>query len=145
MQDKVFYCKSAVDRWFYAVVALATISAVFAVAAAWPAMDQTARLISASCAAAALLLPLWILLRTDYSVADEVLCIRSGPFRWNVAISQIHEIRPSRSILSSPALSLNRLEIRYGKSQRVLVSPLDRPGLLAALDASEDLAESHQS
>jgi hypothetical protein len=36
-------------------------------------------------------------------------------------------------VLSSPALSLNRLEIRYGNGKRMLLSPQDAAGFLKAI------------
>ena len=41
----------------------------------------------------------------------------------NIDIRTIKKIEPSRSILSAPAASLNRLKISYGKYDEVLVSP----------------------
>lgn len=49
--------------------------------------------------------------------------IVGGPFRWKIDIMTIISIRKTRNPLSSPALSLNRLEIRYGKWNTILISP----------------------
>lgn len=66
----------------------------------------------------------WTLLGTCYVLSDERLVVRSGPFRWRIALDAIHAVEPSRSPLSSPALSLDRLRIRYGlRHQSVLISP----------------------
>ncbi len=75
-----------------------------------------------------------VLMSTYYIVADGVLRIVSGPFRWKVAISDIVEITPTRNPLSSPALSLDRLKITYGKSRFVLVSPADKDGFNRAIE-----------
>lgn len=40
-----------------------------------------------------------------------------------IDIRTIKKIEPSRSMLSAPAASLNRLKISYGKYDEVLVSP----------------------
>lgn len=68
-------------------------------------------------------------------MGDRELLVRSGPFRWRIAIDGIESIRPSRSPLSSPALSLDRLEITYGGGRRLLISPEDREGFLEAIVA----------
>ena len=49
--------------------------------------------------------------------------------------SSIAGVRPTRSALSSPALSLDRLRIDHGAGGRrtVLVSPADRAGFVQAL------------
>lgn len=80
-------------------------------------------------------LVLWVLCGTDSRVHAGELHVRSGPFRWRVPVAQIRAVEPTRSPLSSPALSLNRLRIRYGDSKAVMVSPADREGFFEALRA----------
>lgn len=74
-----------------------------------------------------------LLFRTYYSVEGEVLRIVSGPFRWRVTISEIESLEPTRSPLSSPALSLDRLRIRYSGGKSILVSPADKQRFAKAL------------
>ena len=75
--------------------------------------------------ALSLLLPAWLLLGTRYSLTDDALKVRAGPFRWTVPLAEISSVRPSRSILSAPALSLDRIQIDYG-ARRILISPRER-------------------
>jgi hypothetical protein len=70
---------------------------------------------------------------TRYEVAGREVIARSGLFQWRIAIDDIDSIRPSRSLIKSPALSLDRLEIHYGNRRRLLVSPKDREGFLEAV------------
>jgi hypothetical protein len=70
---------------------------------------------------------------TRYEVSAREVIARSGPFRWRVGIESIESIHPSRSALSAPALSLDRLEIRYDGGRTLLVSPKDREGFLQAI------------
>jgi hypothetical protein len=77
----------------------------------------------------------WTYRGTRYLVTDREVIARSGPFRWRIEIAGIESIRPSRSPLSSPAMSLDRLEIRYGGGRRLLISPKDREGFLEAVVA----------
>lgn len=44
-------------------------------------------------------------------------------------------VRPTRSILSAPATSLDRLEVKFKKGQPLVVSPRDKQGFVAALKA----------
>ena len=74
-----------------------------------------------------------LLLRTHYTVDRNNLRIVSGPIVRNIDIDQITSVSPSRSLLSSPALSLDRLLIRYGKRRRIIVSPADKQGFLRAI------------
>ena len=72
---------------------------------------------------------------TYYVVANGVLRVVSGPFRWSIAISDIVEITPTRNPLSSPALSLDRLKVRYGNRGYLLVSPADKDGFIRAIES----------
>lgn len=68
-------------------------------------------------------LPIWILLTTQYTIEGSMLNVRSGPVDVDIDISTIESVTPTRNARSSPALSLDRLEIVYGDGERVLVSP----------------------
>jgi hypothetical protein len=81
----------------------------------------------------------WIYLGTRYELRSRDLEVRSGPFRWVVPYDSLVEVRPSRSVLSAPALSLSRLELRLGEGRAILVSPADRMGFLRELAASAGL------
>jgi hypothetical protein len=76
----------------------------------------------------------WLFTATDYRIDGRDLRIRSGPFRWRVAIDDIEAVTPSRNPLSSPALSMDRLLIAYAGGA-LLVSPKDREGFVRALRA----------
>lgn len=79
-------------------------------------------------------LPLWVLLGTRYELTPGRLLIRCGPFRWTVPLSEIRAVEPTRNPLSSPALSLDRLRIDYGRGSSVMISPRDKARFLAELD-----------
>jgi hypothetical protein len=79
---------------------------------------------------------LWTLYGTRYTLTESTLTIRSGPFRWVIDTEVIAEVFPTRNPLSSPACSLDRLQIRYGKSRLVImISPQDKAGFLRDLAA----------
>ena len=69
-----------------------------------------------------------------YTLAGEVLVVRSGLLRQRVRLADITSVEPTRALWSSPALSSRRLRIRYGASW-ILVSPRDRDAFLADLAA----------
>ena len=81
-------------------------------------------------------LPIWMLLSTYYQVGEHELKVRCGPFVWRIDRSSIQSIKPSRTLLSSPALSLDRLEIRYGDHRSIMVSPLSREAFIEDLGVS---------
>jgi|SRR5678815_2140404 hypothetical protein len=80
----------------------------------------------------------WLLRATYYVVDDTRLLVRSGPFWWTVPLETIQEVFPTRNPLSSPALSLDRLCVRYqrGKSKgMIMISPADKEGFLKVVAA----------
>lgn len=125
--------KSKVDTWFYVVL----VASVIVVAGAiWPVLKQPSPanlIIVGSILLVAAGLPIWLLVSTYYVVEADALEIRSGPFRWSIRLDEIKSVRPSRSLLSSPALSLDRLEIVYGAGNQLLVSPDDQKAFLRAI------------
>lgn len=77
----------------------------------------------------------WVWLTTYYVLEKEHLFVHSGPIRRTIPLDSIRSVRPSRNPLSSPALSMDRLEIAYGRNKYVLISPLDRDEFLRQLEA----------
>ena len=71
---------------------------------------------------------------TYYVIEGDTLVIRSGFMRWHVPIRDIRSITPTRSALSSPALSLDRLRIEYSR-RAIMVSPEEKRRFIEALRA----------
>ena len=65
-----------------------------------------------------------LFLTTNYTIDEEELKIKSGfIFNRTIDIKTIKRITETRNLLSSPATSLDRLAISFGKSDCVIVSP----------------------
>ena len=75
----------------------------------------------------------WLFRTTYYVIEGDTLLIRSGLIRWHVPIREITSVTATRSPISSPALSLDRLRIAYGSSRWILVSPENRQQFVAML------------
>lgn len=73
----------------------------------------------------------WIWFGTYYVFEEESLVIRCGPIKDFVPYKKIISVKKTRNPLSSAALSIDRIEIRYGKV--VLISPLQKEEFLAEL------------
>jgi hypothetical protein len=73
-----------------------------------------------------------VLRSTYYVIEGETLIIRSSFITWRVPIRDIRSVTRTRSALSSPALSLDRLRIDYG-GKWILVSPVERERFVAML------------
>ncbi|WP_166242931.1 PH domain-containing protein [Paenibacillus turpanensis] len=76
---------------------------------------------------------LWMWLTTFYVIDDSHLLIRYGPFKKNIPLSAIVSVKNTTNPSSSPALSLQRLEIAYNRYDSVLVSPQNRDQFLELL------------
>lgn len=71
---------------------------------------------------------------TYYLIAGDQLRIKSGFFvDMTISIPSITKIRETHNPVSSPALSLHRLEIKYNRFDYVLISPKDRTHFIADL------------
>lgn len=126
--------RSKVDRWILIVILVVIVVQVVAVTAAIteagePGMITSLILVMIGVVA----LMIWLLLGTHYTVDRGHIRIVSGPFRWKVPIDEITSVTATRNPLSSPALSLDRLSIRYGKRRRIMISPADKAGFLKAI------------
>ena len=132
MTDDRLHFNSKIDAWLLIVLVSLAGICLFGLAQFWNLMIGRLwflGLILAVCAA----LPLWILLTTRYSLSDSALFIRSGPFKWQIPIAQISNLEKTRSPLSSPALSLDRLRVEYG-DQSLMISPEPRQAFLQQLE-----------
>ena len=126
--------RSKVDRWILLLILVVIIVQVAAITAAVaeagePGMITSLILVMIGVVA----LMLWLLLGTHYTVDRGLVRIVSGPFRWKVPVAEITSVKATRNPLSSPALSLDRLSIRYGKRRRIMISPADKAGFLKAI------------
>jgi hypothetical protein len=126
--------RSKIDSWLIALIVAVAIAHIWAVAKFVPSGDWATLTIFIPIAAVGLGLPLWVLFGTYYTLSPSSLDVRCGPVRSRVPINSIKEIRPIRSALSSPALSIDRLEIIYGNHESIMISPVDREKFMAALE-----------
>lgn len=123
------------DVWIVALLLIGVAGAVVAAVDVWFSplpIVQKSLLLGFLVATATLIV--WVLGTTSYTLTLTELRIRCGPMRTRVPLETIEEIAPSSSPLSSPALSLDRLHVKYrGSKMGVRISPLDTSGFLAAV------------
>ncbi len=127
--------ESKVDWWYYATMLVALAIVVGAGFAVSKAGGRFAVLHAVVPGIFVVGIPLWLLFATRYEVTAEKLLVKAAWINIEIARADIRSITPARQgrSRSSPALSLDRLEIRYGNGETVLVSPKDKQGFLAAL------------
>ncbi|MCK9494136.1 MAG: PH domain-containing protein [Dehalococcoidia bacterium] len=68
-----------------------------------------------------------------YEVDGETLLVRFGMIRSRTPLNDVVRIRRSRNLLSSPAMSLDRLQIDRRGGGFFLLSPADKAGFIAAI------------
>ena len=65
--------------------------------------------------------------KLEYIIEENKLKIKCGFFTYKpIEIKDIKEITKSNSIISSPAASFDRIEIKYGKWEELIISPKDK-------------------
>jgi hypothetical protein len=65
---------------------------------------------------------------------DQYLYVKCG-FLINLKIDvlTIEEINETKSLISSPSLSIDRIEIKYGQHNFVIISPKDKEGFIKSI------------
>ena len=124
---------SKIDTWLLIILVALPIAATFSCARSVVAGTPGSWIMALLQAALGIVLPLWIAADTRYVVTNETLIVRSGPFRWHIALAGITGVEPTRSRLSAPALSMDRLKIISRGGGLCLVSPKDKQGFLREL------------
>lgn len=77
----------------------------------------------------------YLLLSTVYTINNnsKKLVVKSGYFYRKIDIEHIKTIKKSKSWISSPTLSIDRIEISYNKYDSVLISPKNREQFIQEL------------
>ena len=127
--------KSKLDWWIALAFAIAFFVSLFAGLYALGAYTPNAVWDALLIGGPGVVLPPLFLFTLRYTIDGKRLIVRSGPFRWRIAISEITAISATHDPISSPALSINRLRIEYGNKKSLLVSPRDRAAFLRQIEA----------
>jgi hypothetical protein len=68
-----------------------------------------------------------LFLKTEYTIDNDKLKIKCGLFSFKpIDINEIRVITKTKSIISSPAPSFDRIELKYGEFNEVIISPKDK-------------------
>ena len=64
---------------------------------------------------------------THYTIENNKLKIKCGIFSYKpIEVDKIKEVSKTKSIISAPAPSFDRIEIKYGKFDEIIISPKDK-------------------
>lgn len=123
--------QSKVDRWLAAVLILVMLMMLASlIGMTAEVMREPTLLIVIIAIILGIALIAWVGLATYYEVDRKTLKVVSGPLRWRIPLADITAVEETRSVLSAPALSLDRLRIRYGDRHAIVVSPRDKKKFL---------------
>ncbi|PLS14681.1 hypothetical protein CVD28_26900 [Bacillus sp. M6-12] len=75
----------------------------------------------------------WMWLTTYYEIIGNILLVSAGPIRKRIDIYTIRSISKTRNPVSSPALSLDRIEVVFNMYDAVIISPKDQEAFAAEL------------
>ena len=128
--------KSKIDTWLVAVLAIASGASLFGAAVTVAEGSAIAWALGVFIAGIGAGLPIWLLSSTRYTLEPDRLIVQSGPFKWRVPVADITGVTPTGNPLSSPALSLDRLRIDYGRGVSLMISPRDKDKFLSDLEAA---------
>ncbi|MBE1615206.1 PH domain-containing protein [Flavobacterium sp. SaA2.13] len=120
--------KSKIDTWLLAVVFVPLLAILFQalVTFTWALFAFIAVII---------VLMIYMFTKTMYVINNDSLQIKMGIIEYQqVKISDITSVKRTNNPVSAPALSLKRLEVRYGnRFDYLLISPKDRDAFIANL------------
>ena len=124
--------RSKTTPWLVAVMATAVVVLVGSLWTAWRDGNPAEFAIAAPLHVLGIVL---VLSGFDvrYWIADSVLHVRASLFRWKIPVDSIISVTPTRSWMSAPALSLDRLAILHHKGT-VMISPRDEAAFLRELE-----------
>jgi hypothetical protein len=123
--------RSKVDAWLTLVVAAGLVAMWLApVRRIWAGRTIDSLDIIGPFVATAFIV--WVFGGTYYVITADSLIVRAGPIRRTVPLRLVQRLRATHNPLSSPALSLDRIEVTYG-AKRILVSPDDKRGFVSAV------------
>jgi hypothetical protein len=133
--------KSKIDWWLAPLLMIPPIATLGITAAAfWRGNGSE---IAVGCGAMLWVLIVYagVLFPLRYGIGNGYLTIRYGICRQRVPLELIRAVSPTRNPLSSPALSLDRLHVRFGDGffKAVLISPAEREEFLRHLASAAGL------
>jgi len=135
---------SAVDRWLVILLVLPiAISAGLGLYFFWDGRPGDASVMFLT-AAAILAVTGMFTVPCRYTLLDDALSIRCGVICYQVAYADIHEIKPSSTLLSGPALSLRRVIVSTKRRNHIL-SPVDREHFIEQLQRRLPATSDHET
>ncbi len=130
--EPIRWYPSKIDWWLVPLLCLPPVAAVAACVAFAVAGSTPGLLVGAAAGVLVAGIYFGLVFPMRYGLDDTYLVVRFGVCRQRIRLADILELRPTHNPLSSPALSLDRLRVQYGRGffKAVLISPADRNGFV---------------
>ena len=127
--------RSKIDPWLIPILWMPPVAAVVSGVASALAGSTSGSLISVAMGVFVVALYGVLVFPMRYSLSETDLVVRFGICRRRIPLAQITDVHPTSNPLSAPALSLDRLRIRFGQGffKSEMISPADRDQFLAEL------------
>lgn len=136
---------SKIDLWLFLVLTGAAIISAIAALGSIKGNSAQSYFVALVIFGVGVVLPMWLLISTRYYVDDSAITIRSAWIKRVIPIKSVVNLQLSSNSVSSPALSLDRVSIKFGQGSEVLISPKDRAGFMADVRARQSRAGIRQS
>ena len=118
--------KSKVDLWIAILLILIVALGIYAIILSIFFRVSSNESIGLGITGIVMILSVLIFLPVNYTLLESQLLIRFGLFRHRINYHDIKSVKKTFNLLSSPALSLKRIEIQYSKGIGfTLISPND--------------------
>lgn len=118
--------KSKVDLWIAIILILIVVLGLFWIIDSIFFSPSTKDSIGLGISGILMILSVIIFIPVNYTLLESQLLIRFGLFRHRINYRDIKSVKRTFNVLSSPALSLKRIEIQYSKGIGfTLISPND--------------------
>jgi uncharacterized membrane protein YdbT with pleckstrin-like domain len=127
--------RSKIDLWLGVLLIVPLVTAVVTAVALQLGDDAGAANVAWLVLLGVVVLYVVVVWPVTYELTDDAIVVRFGLMRSRIAYGSLRGVTPTRSLLASPALSLDRLAIDTGGSLAPMISPADRDGFLADLAA----------
>jgi len=138
--DTVWF-KSKLDPWIAVVLVLVPLAQFVALLQAISSGERDGLIAGLFGLAFVAGIYLLVVVPVRYGIASDALLVHFGVVRQRIQFDSIREIRPTRALWSSAALSIDRLAIRTGRGPLglTLISPVRRDEFIGLLSSRANL------
>ena len=76
---------------------------------------------------------LWMWMDSSYTIENQTLSIKNGPFRQRIKISEINKVKKGKASLFRGKLDKYKLTIQHSKNRKLSLFPIDKDDFIKSL------------